>query len=241
MSGEARQNFPNYRHRWAYCVTTVPERLGVTFERTIDSLAAAGFDRPHVFADGCDNPSRYTGPAGAESVTCRWPRVRTAGNWVLSLYETYYRRPDAELFAVFQDDLLAVRNLRAYLDRCRLPPHGYFNLFTMDSNLNYVSGGDGWHPSNQLGRSALGLVFTRAAVIDLLSQRSLAERPCDLHRGWRAIDGGVVDAMKRSGYTEYVHSPSLLQHTGDVSAMGNHPHRPSKIWPGEKFDATTLL
>jgi hypothetical protein len=38
-----------------------------------------------------------------------------------------------------------------------------------------------------------------------------------------------------------VHHPSLVQHTGDVSAMGNRPHQKASSFPGEEYDALTLL
>jgi hypothetical protein len=37
---------------WAYGITTVPSRLTTLLPRTITSLAAAGFDKPHLFVDG---------------------------------------------------------------------------------------------------------------------------------------------------------------------------------------------
>ena len=66
------------------------------------------------------------------------------------------------------------------------------------------------------------------------------DRPQETLRGWRAIDGGIVTAMKKSGWKEYVHNPSLVQHIGDISTLGNKPHAKSVTFLGEDFDANNL-
>lgn len=239
--------------RWAYGVTTVPARRDDLLPRTLASLRAAGFDRPRLFVDGCDdNPTSWVNEFGLEVTARTGPPVRTAGSWVLALWELYARDPSAHRFAVFQDDVLAYRNLRGYLDSLAIPEDGYWNLYTFP----WVTGPGGspgrqapppaGHPggfyrSNQMGRGALGLVFGRQAVISLLGSGYMADRFQDAHRGHRSVDGAVVTAMKRTGYTEWVHDPTLLQHTGEVSSMGNVRHPTADSWRGEGFDATELL
>jgi hypothetical protein len=56
----------------------------------------------------------------------------------------------------------------------------------------------------------------------------------------------IVTAMKRAGWKEYVHNPSLLQHTGDgQTTLGNHIGNDrwpgADSFPGEEFDALSLL
>jgi hypothetical protein len=87
----------------------------------------------------------------------------------------------------------------------------------------------------------VGLVFYRDAVLDLLTSRHFVERPMDAHRGWRAIDGGIVESLNKAGWREWVHSPSLLQHIGMVSSMGNRPHPHAETFPGEDCDALNFL
>lgn len=229
--------------KWAYGVTTVPERAHTLLPRTLTSLGHAGFDAPHLFVDGCtpaqhaEYHSRY-----GERVTCRGKRVRTAGNWVLSLYELYLLDPAADRYAVFQDDLIACRGLRDYLSVCVWPEKGYLNLYTTLRNWEICPPGHtGWYLSNQFGRGAVGLAFTRQAVHTLLTAKYLVERPQDQHRGHRAVDGGIVESFKAAGWTEWVHNPSLVQHTGERSSMGNNPHRPSPCFRGEGFDAMMLI
>jgi len=109
----------------------------------------------------------------------------------------------------------------------------------------------GWHPARpETGKGAVGLVFSRQAIIALLGSRHLAARPGDINRGWRLIDGGIVEAMQQAGWREYIHYPSLVQHTGMESAktrtnhltLVNHPHSyaASKCWMGEDFDCMTM-
>lgn len=261
--------------RWAYAVTTCPARRATLLPRTLASLAAGGFDAPRLCVDGDDDAASWRKEFGL-TVTARAPAVRVAGHWVLTLYELYLRDPAAERFAVFQDDLVCVRNLRQYLERCDYPdgpppqparnrpppangsrPPGYWNLYQAPSNRELAPPGGGWYESNQFGRGALALAFSREAVITLLSSRHLAERPCDPQRGWRSVDGGVVTAMAKAGWKEYVHSPSLVMHTGWVSTVdkrkastGTDPDFPVYEWPeyyrgvafpGEHADALGFL
>lgn len=243
--------------RWTYGITTIPSRRCNLFLRTLESLRVAGFDRPRLFVDGCDDPKSWAGEFGLE-VTARHPAVRTAGNWLLSMAELYFRDPSADRFALFQDDFVCVRNLREYLDRCKYPERGYWNLYTShprNEKLRTEHGGTGWLKSDQMGQGALALVFSREAVMTLLSARHpngqgglvpyshLVERAQNPHRGWRAIDGGVVEALGRAaGWSEWVHSPSLVQHTGLRSSMGNdNANFQAESFPGESQDALDFL
>lgn len=279
--------------RWAYGVTTVPERFDSLLPQTLKSLKAAGFDTPRLFVDGATNSdAKLWEEKFALPVTARHPRLLVHGNWVLSLYELFIREPRAERFAIFQDDFVTYRGLREYLEKCGYPDGpvlpdksyardnadwmmslsrrcpGYLNLYSTPScrqvltdpigpGVNYV----GWYKSQQNGRGAVALVFSREAVVTLLSSRHLIERPLDSHRGWRSVDGGIVDAMRKVGWCEYVHSPSLVFHTGQYSTIQKRAAATAEcalptdqasayVWPahyngvdfkGEEFDATDFL
>jgi hypothetical protein len=75
----------------------------------------------------------------------------------------------------------------------------------------------------------------------LLCQPHMIGRPRNDHRGWRAVDGGIVYAFRKEAWREYVHNPSLVQHTGDVSSMGNPSHAKATSFLGSDFDAMSLL
>lgn len=211
---------------WAYGVTTVPSRFDTTLPGTLQSLAAAGFDKPWLFVDGCfEHGLPEWVPAFGN--TCRMPAVRTFGNWVLAAWELYIRNPRADRYAIFQDDLIACKNLRKYLELCPYPDHGYLNLYLFPCNhLDQF----GWYPANQQGKGAVGLVFDRPALQELLASEHMVLRPPDRTlrpvggdwtKGQANIDGAVVTALRKAGWREFVHYPSLLQHTGDASTMGN--------------------
>lgn len=241
---------------WAYGLTTVKSRFNDLLPRTLSSLAKAGFENPHIFVDGPE------GLALPYTITNRCSRIRTYGNWVLGLAEIYIRNPTAMLYAMFQDDFTACRNLKAYLsktctskDDCQVlrgTPMLYWNLFTFpsrpplgnqhlcpkDGNGRYV---DGWYKSNQHGHGAVALIFSRQGVIDLLCHNHIVARPQDVHWGHKKLDGGICQAYRYANYTELVHYPSLVQHIGDKSSMENAPHPRAEEYRGEDFDALSLL
>lgn len=248
--------------RWAYGVMTCSSRRDNLLQQTLQSLFSAGFNSPRLFVDGARNDEaawweqKFNLPT-----TVRYPAIKTAGNWVLSIYELYIRHPDAERYALFQDDLIAVNNLRRFLERSPYPDHGYWNLYTFPQN-QVLAPGPGWFEGKevaghiyhgkqqQAGLGAVALVFSREALIVLLTAQHLSERPSDVSPAFRRpgylagqvkIDGGIVESMNKAGWREWVHNPSLVQHTGYPSSInsGNHPQAES--FPGENFDALTLL
>ena len=222
---------------WAYGVTTVPERRDTLLPRTLESLTAAGFDRPRLFVDG--PPGTHDG-LGLE-VSYRSPKIRAFGNFYLALLELLIRQPTADRYAVFQDDLATYRNLRAYLDACEDPPRGYWNLYTFPHNLRRCNGHEGWSHSDQMGKGAVALAFPRDAARTLATQHQMVTKSEDPKRGWKNLDGCVVTAMKAMGYKEYIHNPSLVQHTGDESSIGNHGHLKADSFRGEEYDALEIL
>ena len=246
--------------KWSYGLTTVPERKDDPLPRTLASLEKAGFPCPRLFVDDCKDPAEYAG-FGLE-VTTRYSRIRTMGNWWLALVELYCRQPNADRYAIFQDDFVTYEGLRDYLESCKYPTKGYLNLYTVPSNEALCSR-QGltppcWYPSDQLGKGAVALVFDLDTVTTLLGAQHWIQRPKDQHRGWRAIDGGIVTALRYAGWKEYVHFPTLTQHTGKESTtecpkMGA-PYfpetglvAPKALFPmpesfrGESFDARTMI
>lgn len=235
--------------KWMYGVTTCPMRKGNLLPSSLRSLALAGFDRPWLFVDGDDDVISWKKEIpNLAGYTFRNPKVRTFANWTLSMAEMYLREPTADYYALFQDDLLAYRNLRTYIERNPGPRDGYWNLYEFPSNQKMCCPKDergkyrdGWYKSNQFGRGALGLIFPRDSLLTLLTQKHMVERPLDPHWGWKKVDGGIVTAMNKAGLAEYVHHPSLLFHTGLTSSMSNAPHKPTESWRGEKYDVMEIL
>lgn len=221
---------------WAYGVTTCKQRRTTLLPATLESLAKAGFPAPRLFVDGDPGPwSEFNLDA-----TYRNPAIRSYGSWVLGLAELYIRNPNATRYAMFQDDFVAYRNLRQYLESCTLRERTYWNLYTFPENQKLAKE-QGFFPSNQRGKGAVGLVFDRKGVLDLLANQHTVGRPMDSKRGHESIDGGVVTALKKVGYVELCHSPSLVQHTGHVSSMGHRRYAEANSWMGEDFDALHLV
>ena len=246
--------------RWAYGVTTVPEREKDLLPRTLKSLAVAGFDQPRLFVDGV-NPKASNYPVEQVSygqwdleMTFRWPRIKTFGNWSLGLWELLVRNPNADRFAMFQDDFVTGKNLREYLTRVPYPKNGYMNLYTFPSNQSLAPESYGWYEARELehgiayygkkqqtGRGAVALVFSKEAVVTLLTHLDFMTKPIEAADAHRKVDGCIVNAMNRAGWREYVHNPSLVQHTGTNSSMGNQPHLQAISFLGEDYDILDLL
>jgi len=225
---------------WEYGVTTVPKRIANgTLQRTLESLCRGGFDNPRLFIDGL--PNSELGEFSKLRITCHSEALRIYGNFHLGISELFIRNPHADRYAMFQDDFVTYDNLREYLESCEYPEKGYLNLYTFPENLKPTKG---WYLSNQLGKGAVALVFDNAALRALITSTFWINRPAINHkdpkRSWKFVDGGIVEALKQQGFKEYVHNPSLVQHTGLVSTLGNARHALANSFMGEGFDVVSL-
>lgn len=224
--------------RWAVAVTTVPSRLELLLPQTLHSLKRAGFPDPRLFVDGIKDIQW----CGLE-VTCRKPAVGVYPNWYLTLHELVVRDPAAHYYAIFQDDCVCCANLRAYLDSCQYPNKGYWNLLTFKENVDALAKvrsdkvvGNGWHEARAKwkGLGAVGLVFDRKAAVELLASRMMLMKHFSGPAGsQRKADGAIVEAMNAVGFKEYVHNPSLIQHMGQASTIGNNYGEVGVGFPGE--------
>lgn len=226
---------------WMYGVTTVPKRIASgLLQQTIESLVKGGFPNPVLFIDGL--PLAETLAFSNLQVVCRTNSIRIYGNFHLGLSELFIRNPHADRYAMFQDDFVTYPNLREYLNQCEYPEKGYLNLYTFPENEKPEQG---WYLSNQLGKGAVALVFNNEAVRQLLNSAHWINRPAsapkDHKRTWKYVDGGIVEALKQQGFKEYVHNPSLTQHTGKKSTLGNSRHATARTFKGESFNALHLI
>lgn len=243
--------------RWAYGVTTVPSRLGELLPTTLASLRKAGFPEPRLFIDDCPDALNYW--QLKLPMTVHWPKVNVTGNWLLGLLELYARDPNADRYALFQDDFVTYRNLRQYLERTPYPPQGYLNLLTFRGNEAVIKDKPvGWHEAytlgdghryhgkrQQSGKGAVALVFSNQAACVLFNSNRMMDKLRDPHFGYRKVDGHVVQTMNEAGWREYVHNPSLVQHRGTYSTVerpeGKVHHVDALSFRGEDFDALELL
>lgn len=203
--------------KWSVGITTVPQRAE-KLKVTIASIQRAGFGRLQIFEDR--------------------RRVGVLGNWVLSAWRMYLENPMADRFLIFQDDVLAVRNLRPFLERGPFPVHGYQNLLTFPVNEL----GPGWYKAPRNGKSACGLVFDNEGLRHVLSSRHIIDKPRAALNPRQNLDGAIFHALNEIGWKEHVHLPSLLQHNGnDDSTIGHTNYPLASTFPGEDFDALSLL
>jgi len=226
---------------WSYGVTTVPSRVSTLLPKTLKSLAEAGFTSPRLFIDGqCD--SKLLSDLHSPRITQRDSQVGAFGSWLLAAWELYIREPQAQMYAIFQDDLVMCRGVKEYLEKIEYPKKSYLNLFTFADNESFVWGQpQEWCKSDQLGKGGLALVFDHEAITTLLQQSHMVHKP-QLPKGYKNLDGAVQHALvAQAGFTEYVHNPSLVQHTGEVGTLDNPKHPLAKTFPGEQFDARSLL
>lgn len=235
--------------KWAIGVTTAPRKTA-TLERTLASLAAAGFDSPHLFADG------YTPSVDADHYSLLTTHKNKIGGWpnfLLALTELTVRQPQADYFAVIQDDVVFSANLRAWLEWQQLPPGaGVYSVFTPAC---YSRNRAGWFAVREgFGQAAAQtFVFPRERAFQFLSDpfvnnyrrnppqpRSPGKWNLD---GTHHIDGVVGEWCKRNKLATYFHAPSLAQHVGHDSAMYPGRDRSKKSrriyadrFLGERFD-----
>jgi len=222
--------------------------MTTTLPTTLRSLTTAGFTEPDLYVDGILSPEIIDASLLLPvNVVHERHNVKTFSHWHLTLLDMYSRNPWAQYYAIFQDDFICVRNLKEYLQSCTFPEKGYLNLFTFMENETTISGKKGWveakrsSEGTQLGRGAVGLVFNHSSCEALLSSPHMITRRFDSLRRHHSLDGAIVQSMNEAGYSEFVHSPSLLQHIGEESSMGNRRHPKANTFPGEQFDALTLL
>ncbi len=252
--------------KWAYAITTCAERVNTTLKRTVDSLAAAGWENPRIACDGHLDLIPHWFRHYRYSI--REQRCFTYANWVLTAHELTLLNPDADRFLICQDDVVLCKNLRQYLEATPWPDLlVYLNLVTypaneagqaeIDSTIHIPD--EPWleregvvpyafHPSNQRGKGAQCLVFDRASISSLLTSIQFYMRRFDMsmdalgrRKGTRNIDGGMCDAFKMLGFREYCHTPSLATHDCSVESSMLNPKQPViRSFVGEDFDAMSI-
>lgn len=229
--------------KWAYGVTTIASSLERTtnlLPKTLDCLTRSGFTDPVLFVDDCQDRTEYL--SYGLDIVFRYPSIGAFGNWALALWELWIRNPSYDRYAIFQDDSICSRNLKRYLEQTTTHPNTYWNLYTFRDNESLCTpDNQGWIPSDQKGRGAVGLVFTLEGVRSLLQSPKLPEHPRAAIKPTSGIDKVVSEHFRDIGWTEYVHNPSLVQHTGHTSTVRNKRQLEAVTFKGEQFDLTELL
>ena len=138
-------------------------------------------------------------------------------NFLTSLADLYERGDSAECFALFQDDIIASANLRAWCDR-ELWPHetGLVSLFTPRIHTADRQGWNVLYPGFYRVHGGQALLFRRDVLEQFLGDPQIALQLRLKHYGDDALVSGWA-TRKRIGIA--YHTPSPIQHVGAVSSI----------------------
>lgn len=201
---------------WAVAVTTAPREQS-TLGATLASLSDAGFSDLRLFAEpGSDVPDAWAHLPLLRHARRQGP-IR---NLCLAARGLLEAEPDADGYAIFQDDLSVARGLRAWCDRELWPGgHGLVSLYT---SRVFCDERRGWQALN-LGRyrtfGALAFVFRGDTLRGFLGDPEVRRR---FQEGIGSADGLVGEWALRAGVGIAYHSPSLVQHEGTVTSLAGH-------------------
>jgi hypothetical protein len=231
--------------RWAVGLTTAPRREA-TLTRTLQSLSATGWpsEEIHVFAepDALSGNEDLRGP-----VTVRGRKAGAFSNWYLALQELVFTQPTADAYLMFQDDIVCCRGLRKYLEHEFWPAEatGFVSLYCgmLQSNPAGTHGFMKMQSGDML-YGALAIAFPASAACALLLH-PLFQRHRESRNGTHGIDMALAKWATESGMPGFVHSPSLVSHTGVTSAIfsgcRDGPERRTDSFVGENVDVRSIL
>ena len=232
--------------RWAVGVTTAPRRKA-TLGTTLDSLAAAGWDDPMVFAEPktrISNAHRHLRIVRRQQKLGAWP------NFLLGLNELVLSQPDADAYLMVQDDTLFVKNTRQYLERT-LWPNTHTGVVSLHTPSHHVPEDEtvrGFFPRT-VGWGAWGamaFIFPNASARAMLRHPAVVNhRSRGCNKGTCNVDSVVGHWCNIDGFEFYLHCPSLTQHIGLTTTLWSHDslegRRSASDFPGDEFDARELL
>jgi len=229
--------------RWAVGVTTAP-RKEPTIGRSLRSIVSAGWKDIHVFAEpGSPIP---TGIVGL-TVTRRGETLGVLGNWFLGLSELLHRDPDADAYALFQDDVVLARNVRQYLETTLWPAEraGLVSVYCPEP---YANGGPGFREVSTGGGllGALSYILPSAAAKWIVTAGTATWfRRRTFSRESRRLDVLIGQLLAQAGWSAFYVSPSLAHHVGEHSTLwpgiGASRKRRAGDFVGEHYDALRLL
>lgn len=204
--------------RWSVGMTTAPREIP-TLERTLQSLAAAGFESLRLFAEP-DSPVPSFFPKS--EITWRNGRLGAFPNWYLALAEMVLREPVADAYFLCQDDVIFATGLRRYLEESLwpVPQVGVVSVFCPSHYGLRKS--PGFHKENHGWDTwgALAYIFPAVSARSLLSHPHVMEhRRRGPLNGMANVDCVVGRWCQAAELPYLVHVPSLAQHTGDTSTL----------------------
>ena len=220
---------PTKPHRaireWAVGVTTAPRRVP-TLAESLESLARAGWQQPHLFIEGeVELPSW----AGQLSRTQRNPPTGAWPNFVLALHELLLRQPSADAYAIVQDDAVFPDGpIRSLLEatfwrhgHCDRQGRAAISLYCREADQAEC---EGWGRFPEHWRyGAVAIVLSPAAArqfvhSQMASDYGEAENPLRLY----FIDEILGRWLHAHRVPLWRPTPSVVEHIGDVSTLWEH-------------------
>lgn len=219
------------------------QRMVNYVDRTVASLAVAGWDDVTIFAEP-ESPASGT-------VVRRPKQYGDWTNWYCGLFELVQTHHDADYFAMFEDDVVVCKNVRKYVEGI-LPHLGNF------ASLSLYTPGIYSRPSPRLLHnecrqeetvSTLTVIFPASSVLSFLAYNVGHRSSGRVFFGKDRSNTGKDIVLGLWAFHEnlpiYYHSPSLAQHIGLESTLPVELNREEKRFAtdfvGEDFDALSLL
>lgn len=204
--------------KWCVGITTAPRRVS-SLDASLEAIVNAGWTRPRIFVDG---DVRIPHQWSDLPVSCRTPKVGAWPSYYLALTEMFMRDPSADAYALFQDDIELLRrtDLRAYLERVLWPGENP-GILSLYCSSEYTRKDPGWHrfPENWIW-GATAFVFSPDAVRGILSSAAVLDHRLEgAGDGLKGIDVAVGQWAEKTNTPIWFPTPSLVQHTGQVSTL----------------------
>jgi hypothetical protein len=153
---------------------------------------------------------------------------------------------EAEVYAIFEDDISLCRNIRPYLENLipSLARFGALSLYTPSHQSKRSLGLHCIHDEAFRAERVWGtqaIVFSKDSLVRFLTAQNVMD-----HRrvGYGIYNKNRDTALgiwaKVNGERLFCHTPSLVQHIGKESSV-HHEFHSAVDFVGEDFDAMTLL
>jgi hypothetical protein len=201
-------------------MTTAPRRTP-TILRALPSLREAGFHEDvHVFAEPGTFGKLPVPDDKRARVRQNSSRRGCFSNWKYAL-EQLLSGTDAQWLLIVQDDAIWLPGsadvLRAQMLARQEMCTGFLSPYVTAKDVP-IERVDGWNEcrAGWLFWGALALCMKRGTAEELKRQPRFVK-----HRGPQQIDAVVAASMLDLGYPSFVHVPSLVDHVGATSTIGN--------------------
>ena len=196
--------------RWEVAVTTAPRKRS-TLLRCIDSIDAAGWDLPMVYAEPDSDL------AGIDYCVVHQKNIGLGANWMFALRQSLEGRWDAIL--LMQDDAVLAEHCRRYVERS-WPEQAHVLWLYRSERTRAMSGRSGWirtEYKRQVAFGSLAVAMRRDEAKRIADQ--IGERLAKVRVGFDVHLQRLLD--EKLHMRVYQHQPSLVQHVGKTSTL--HP------------------